>query len=100
VLLISADTIEDLEGQATDMLTLAEEWATMHKLEFSSAKSQALTLKGKLQQLPVLRLCGDPIEFQQVVKYLGVTIQQNGRYNSHIREAAAKLWSYSVSLCQ
>jgi len=90
VLLISANTTEDLEGQATDMLTLAAEWAATHKLEFSSAKSQALILKGKIAQLPVLRLCGDPIEFQQVVKYLGVSIQQNGRYNTHIRETADK----------
>jgi len=102
-LLISANTIDDLERHARDMLDQATDWAAAHKLEFSSGKSQALIMKGKMQTLPALRLCGDPIEFQPVVKYLGVSIQQNGKYNTHIRETAdktAELFSKLRSITQ
>jgi hypothetical protein len=102
-LLIASDTIDGIEKDSECVLSFAADWAAEHKLEFSTSKSQALALKGKMQLLPELRLCGQRVEFRPVVKYLGVSLQENKKFNTHIHttvDRTAELFSKIRSITQ
>ena len=66
------------------------EWAETRGLNFSSKKSQAMTLKGGLKPGYQIRFGNDLITSTSPVKYLGVWIDYKRNYWNHIKTIAGK----------
>jgi hypothetical protein len=85
-LLVSSKHRPELTARAKAILDRASNWADERKLTFSAAKSQAIWLKGSLSKPIDLRLGGAKIKMTPEVKYLGVTIDIDSKFSSHLAE--------------
>ena len=76
-------------------INIAVEWATKSGLQFSPAKSQVLfiTLKKKGNAIPPrpLTMYGKELEYVNEVTYLGVKIDKNLSWSSHIEHKIKKV---------
>lgn len=87
-LLVSGKHRPELTARAKALLDRASNWADKRKLTFSAAKSQAIWLKGTLSKPIDLRLGGAKIKMTPEVKYLGLTIDIDRKFSSHLVEKA------------
>ncbi|CAK1597196.1 unnamed protein product [Parnassius mnemosyne] len=61
-ILIESQTRAGIESRARVTLDLVREWGLRNRLEFSSSKSTTMTVRGKLQRPPVIKLGGESIK--------------------------------------
>ncbi|CAK1550155.1 unnamed protein product [Leptosia nina] len=64
-------------------LLLSLQWGERNRLMFSLAKTQSITLKGKLQRPPVVRLGGESVRSVTSAKLLGVVLDDRGTFAEH-----------------
>jgi len=80
-----------LVSRANKFMTLAVNWGRSNGLTFSKAKTEAVVFTRKSWQTKaVLRLEGTQVNFAKEAKYLGVILDKQLNYNSHIKERTAK----------
>ncbi|CAH4035810.1 unnamed protein product [Pieris brassicae] len=84
--LIEANSRADIEWKAATTLQLALEWGQRNRLSFSSSKTQSITLKGRFQRPPVIRLGGDSVKAVGVAKLLGVVLDERGTFAEHAQD--------------
>ncbi|CAK1594413.1 unnamed protein product [Parnassius mnemosyne] len=92
-ILIVSGTRAGIESRARVTLDLVREWGLRNRLEFSSSKSTTMTVRGKLQRPPVIKLGGESITTVTNVKVLGVVLDSGLSFVQHasdISERATK----------
>ena len=80
-----ADNAEDLQN----MLNITYDVANKYHIEFGMAKSKILKI-GKGKENPNLYLGNDKLEYVQTYKYLGITMNNKGNLENHIKEIKKK----------
>ncbi|GBP65872.1 Retrovirus-related Pol polyprotein from type-1 retrotransposable element R1 2 [Eumeta japonica] len=91
--LVEAPSRSEIEGRSQAALNLIREWGGRNRLSFSPTKSCSMTVKGKLQRPPVVRMGGDSIRAVSAATVLGVVIDERLSFAKHaqyIGERAAK----------
>jgi len=87
VIAVAATALPLAQERMSLVLDRIIEWVEVRGLQFSSQKTQVMTLKGGLK--PGYQLPGnDTITSTSLVKYLGVSIDNKRNYWSHITEIA------------
>ncbi|GBP88565.1 Retrovirus-related Pol polyprotein from type-1 retrotransposable element R1 [Eumeta japonica] len=81
--LIGAESRIGIETKARDTLRLISEWGGRNRLEFSPSKSQTMTMKGRFQRPPIIRLSGNPIRAVASATVLGVVIDASLSFAQH-----------------
>ncbi|CAK1550988.1 unnamed protein product [Leptosia nina] len=81
--LVEANSRAEIERKAAATLELAVQWGERNRLMFSLAKTQSITLKGKLQRPPVVRLGGESVRSVTSAKLLGVVLDDRGTFAEH-----------------
>ncbi|XP_052751319.1 uncharacterized protein LOC128200797 [Galleria mellonella] len=91
LLIAQGYTGEEVERNLNKALSKILQWGNKLKLKFAPHKTQAVLFTKKLKYYtPRLIMDGTPIELQDEVKVLGVIIDRNLNFNSHIRTVSAK----------
>ena len=67
-----------------------EEWARTSKMKFSTAKCQALFMRGKLMSPPNVKLNGEMLRYCSSVKYLGRVLSLFSTMNAYIEHITGK----------
>ncbi|GBP83126.1 Retrovirus-related Pol polyprotein from type-1 retrotransposable element R1 [Eumeta japonica] len=83
----------EIERRPQVALDLIREWGGRNRLGFSQAKSCSMTVKGKLQRPPTVRMGGDSIRVVSAATVLGVIIDDRLSFAQHalsIGERVAK----------
>ncbi|GBP65858.1 Retrovirus-related Pol polyprotein from type-1 retrotransposable element R1 [Eumeta japonica] len=91
--LVEAPSRSEIERRSRVALDLIREWGGRNRLEFSPAKSCSMTVKGRLQRPPTVRMGGDSIRAVPAATVLGVVIDDRLSFAQHalsIGERAAK----------
>ncbi|GIX89956.1 RNA-directed DNA polymerase from mobile element jockey [Caerostris extrusa] len=88
IFVITSENRRDLENKATKALQQFAKWATEEKLTISKEKTQALILgkKGNIKRKPILRYEGWQVKCVNNLKYLGITIDKNLNFISHLQQ--------------
>lgn len=82
-IVIEAPSRAAIERNAQSSLEACSAWGKRNRLEFSTAKSQTLTLKGKFKRPPTIRMDGASIAHVTHAKLLGVVVDEAGSYVPH-----------------
>ncbi|XP_052754561.1 uncharacterized protein LOC128201476 [Galleria mellonella] len=91
LLIAQGSTGEEVERNLNQALTKILNWGNKLKLKFAPQKTQAVLFTKKLKyHTPRLVMDGTPIEIRDEVKVLGLIIDRNLNFNSHIRTVSAK----------
>ncbi|KAJ2937403.1 hypothetical protein O0L34_g19088 [Tuta absoluta] len=83
--MIEASSRAAIESKAQRTLSLISEWGARNHLGFLSAKSQIMTIKGKLQRPPIIRMDGALVKNVAKTKLLGVIVDASRSYFPHSR---------------
>ena len=89
-IVIEAASRAEIERLAQPTLQLVSEWGTRNRLAFSAAKSQTITLKGKLQRPPTIRMDGASIASVSGATLLGVRLDVAGSFLQHAELSGQK----------
>lgn len=81
---VAADTRIRLINLMSDALVPVSNWGHLRGLKFSSAKSEALIMKGGLEPGFTIPFGDNRIRSKPVAKYLGIWISSNICFNHHI----------------
>jgi hypothetical protein len=92
LLLIGADSRNEIEKKAETALSTLNEWGISTKLNFAPLKTQAIFLRGGLdpKRPPKVTMNGQRIKFVDNARYLGMTISKNFDPVLHIRGATER----------
>ena len=90
VITIAATALPLAQARMSQVLDRIIEWAESRGLQFSSQKSQVMTLKGGLKPGYQIRFGNDVITSTSPVKYLGVLIDYKRNFWSHVEDIAGK----------
>ncbi|XP_052750082.1 uncharacterized protein LOC128200503 [Galleria mellonella] len=91
ILIAQGSTGEEVERNLNQALAKILNWGNKLKLKFAPHKTQAVLFTKKLKyHTPRLVMDGTPIEIRDEVKVLGLIIDRNLNFNSHIRTVSAK----------
>lgn len=90
-LLVAAKDIQEIEEKTNWALEDISGWMREHGLELAPEKSEAIMLLTTTRdQRPKLLVDGQPIEFKEAVKYLGVILEKDRRAKGQIRRSTLK----------
>lgn len=90
VITVAATTLQLAQERMSLILDRIIEWAETRGLQFSSQKTQIMTLKGGLKPGYQIRFGNDIITSSSPVNYLGVSIDYKRNYWSHVEQIAGK----------
>lgn len=96
--IVSAQNRRELEMRLREVTMEIERWTDAQKLELSTQKFVYMLLKGKLHRNPIVRLNNDTIRRATVVKYLGVHLDSNLRYDYPIQQTKIRAMKMLQSL--
>ena len=98
-MIISSESIGQLEEIAQKVFTKFEEWSAKNKLEFDKNKTEAVlfTNKHKVPKI-TLKFGGDIIEVKEKVKYLGVILDRKLLWTDHVVSRINSAKQYSTRL--
>lgn len=82
-ILIRANSRAGIEANAAAVLQLAREWGVRNRLDFSHAKSLTMTVKGRLQRPPTIRLGGNTVKSVKSATVLGVVLDSSLSFAQH-----------------
>lgn len=86
VLVFSAKTVVEMEDPINEVLQKIVEWGDQNKLNFAAHKTQAMLLTKKLQfSPPNICMSGVQLALVDEIKLLGLTIDKNLNFNTHVR---------------
>ncbi|CAK1581283.1 unnamed protein product [Parnassius mnemosyne] len=85
-LLIEANSRAEIERAAKSALELVSSWGERNRLSFSSAKSCTMTIKGKFQRPPVIRMGTESVKSVTSTKVLGVTLDTTLFFIQHAKD--------------
>ncbi len=84
------DPIQSAQTLQQDLDTICA-WAKTWKVKFNPDKTERMVITRKANvQIPELKMDGHTIKIVKEHKHLGITLQSNGKWNSHIREITVK----------
>ena len=91
-IIITGKSRAQLENIAQRAINTLELWCSNHKMTLSKNKTEAMLLKGNLdeERPPRLTLLNGPLKFKASVKYLGVMIDRKFKFTSHPTYVAEK----------
>lgn len=92
VVYTSSNHIPSIERRLQVAINRVSSWATNHGFRFSIQKSIAVHFHRKrgLQREPSLLLYGDPVQFKDSARYLGMIFDQRLRWKQHLESLKAK----------
>lgn len=91
VLIFDGDTGLEVQRRANAALDCVRQWGVKNKLRFAPHKTNAMVMTRKLKyDTPLLTMGGIEIGMSREIKILGVTIDDQLTFNSHVRNACAK----------
>ncbi|XP_047993599.1 uncharacterized protein LOC125232032 [Leguminivora glycinivorella] len=91
LVMASADTTKELEAKINETLKLVEKWGHSNKMKFAPHKTQAMLITKKLKyDEPKLILQGTTLKLLDEIKMLGLTIDRNLSFKSHLERVAVK----------
>lgn len=91
LVLVSARTIDELEGLANDSLCQVARTIDSLGLSIAAEKTDAVLFSDKYKHAVLrVQLCGTTIPISSEITYLGVVVDQSMLFKAHIRKAAAK----------
>lgn len=89
--LISALAVPDVEEAARETIGVIEKWMKDRGLSLAPAKAEAIMLSGRrAADLPEIAIGGLPIALKRELKYLGVILDRNLAFTSHIRTVSER----------
>lgn len=91
LLLIEANSRNDIERLARDNLSLVIAWGLHVGVEVSKDKTVCMFLKGNLARRPIIQVDGLRVPFVESVKYLGVTVKEKMLFLSHLEALRQKM---------
>lgn len=59
-------------------------------MKISAPKTVGILLKGKMGRNPTIRMNNVPVRFVTSARYLGVTIDSNMTFTTHVKETSSK----------
>ena len=80
---IEASSQRDIQNKASSVLLSVEEWGARNRLSFFSAKSQTMTIKGRLKRSPTIKMYGASIASVSQARILGLIIDEARSYVQH-----------------
>ena len=91
VLIFASHNIGNLEQQANKALRTAMLWGNHNKLSFAPHKTNAMILTKKLKyDSPIIQMAGIKIQLVKEIKLLGVIIDRNMSFKSHVTAQCRK----------
>ncbi|GBP89880.1 Retrovirus-related Pol polyprotein from type-1 retrotransposable element R1 [Eumeta japonica] len=91
--LVEASSRAEIERLSAQALGLILYWGRRNRLAFAPAKSCTMTVKGRLQRPPIIRMGGDSIRTVSAVTVLGLVLDEHLSFAQHaqsIGERASK----------
>ena len=88
-----SDNLVDLVQICNTQLIHFSDWAVSNKLTINTEKTFAMliTNRNRPVELPSIYLSNNRLNFENVVKYLGVLIDEKLKFSDHIREVCNKV---------
>ncbi|GBP97347.1 Retrovirus-related Pol polyprotein from type-1 retrotransposable element R1 [Eumeta japonica] len=83
---IGGNSRAELERKGNSLLSALAEWGRRNRPAFSPGKSATMTLKGKFQRPPTLRLDGASIAAVAYTRILGLVIDSSLSFGAHARD--------------
>lgn len=92
-LLFQNSNLNDLVSIVNSELTRFSDWSTANKLIVNTEKTYPLLITNSRlpETVPPIYLNNDVIHFKTQIKYLGVIVDQNLKFNIHISEICKKI---------
>lgn len=92
LVLVRADSRNEIEQKFQLITSQMESWATLVKLQFAVNKTKLIMFKSKLRgnHQPVVTLQGERVEFVQKITYLGLVIDEGLTFISHAKQVGDK----------
>lgn len=91
VLVFSGKSIPEMEDTVNRVLDKVVQWGDQNKLNFAAHKTNVMLLTKKLKfSPPHLEMSGTTLALVDEVKLLGLTIDRNLNFNSHVRAVCKK----------
>ena len=91
-LVFSGDNLNILTRQINDKLKIIYDWCSFNRLLVNPSKSEFIIIsRRKIDFIPNLLLGSDNIGHVKSVKYLGIVIDDNMKFNSHASHLKSKL---------
>lgn len=91
LLVVSGRVRTEMLNKLAVSLNTVERWAARHKLQLDPAKSHAISLKGKSYSLNLSHTRVPGITMSSSLKYLGVTIDDQLKFEEHLRAIRAAI---------
>ena len=66
------------------ILTLHHEWSSTNKMPFNTAKCEVIAFNSRGNLLPSYKIGEHSLNYVDEIKYLGVVMQSNLKFNRHI----------------
>ncbi|CAD6902592.1 unnamed protein product [Tilletia controversa] len=98
---VSSPDYDDLQRRLQGVCDLASDWATAHKSQFDQEKTKVCIMPSKKAQPPRpvdVRLHGTAVQAASSVKVLGVTLQSDLKYHTHVNDTVRKATAAAGSL--
>lgn len=92
-LIETCNTIETLALRVNHVLSLVLDWSNYNKLSLNNIKSKWMLFTNKSVVAPNIYIAGQLVEKVDSFKYLGLHIDSNLRYTSHLNYLRSKLSS-------
>ncbi|XP_026331273.1 uncharacterized protein LOC113238652 [Hyposmocoma kahamanoa] len=91
VLCFDGDTAQEIETRANAVLERVREWGVANKLKFAPQKTNAMVITRKLKcDTPRLSMGGTNVGVTNEIKLLGVTIDNQLTFNTHVKNMCTK----------
>ncbi|GBP96680.1 Retrovirus-related Pol polyprotein from type-1 retrotransposable element R1 [Eumeta japonica] len=75
--LVEASSRAEIERRSAQALDLMQDWGRRNRLAFAPAKSCTMTVKGRLQRPPIVRMGGDSIRTVSAATVLGLVLDEH-----------------------
>jgi len=102
-LFLSANTVDDLQNIVNQELKSIEYWMASNKLTINYSKTKFMLIRSEKQQNIgnfTINIDGNPIERADCFKYLGIDIDANLSWKTHIHSLESELSRLSGFICK
>jgi hypothetical protein len=93
-ILVSDENINNLQYKLNNVMTELQTWFTLNSLVVNTEKTLAMschTMQNKKPLLPHVIFAGRDIPYNTETKFLGIYINENMKWNNHIKYLSSKL---------
>jgi hypothetical protein len=90
---VGSDSWETMESNINNELGKYSEWFKLNKLSINTSKTKAMLfhMPQKTLQYPILSLDNDIIEYVREFNFLGIVIDENLNWKSHVNKISTKI---------